>query len=239
MPRSPDDRDRTLSDELLNSFIDRQITNEERQEVLSLLKQDEALANRVCELQRIKEMTRLAYDDIPPSAYTETDFRQHKRLHPMAASIAIFSLGLLLGLGMMQLNSKAQALTAPSAEHAQTKVLVHLTSDDIDAGLNTLDNIQQMLQQYASNRQSVIVEVIANGNGIRLLSNANRQVAARIAELSEKYDNLSFAACKNTINQMRISKGLHIELIPQVKLIDSGIVNVIKRQKQGWNYIRG
>ena len=71
------------------------------------------------------------------------------------------------------------------------------------------------------------------------MSNANRQVAARIAELSAQYDNLSFAACKNTINQMRISKGLHIELIPQVKLIDSGIVNVIKRQKQGWNYIRG
>ena len=135
MPRSPDDLDQTLSDELLNSFIDHQITNEERREVLSLLKKDESLANRVCELQRIKEMTRLAYDDIPPSAHADTDFKQPKRLHPVAASVAIFSLGLLLGLGVMQLNPNAQMLTTTGAEQAQTRVLVHLTSDDVDAGL--------------------------------------------------------------------------------------------------------
>ncbi len=233
------DKKSHVSDELLNSFIDHQITNEERQELLALLNRDETLANRVCELQRIKQLTQLAYDDIPAPAGNEQPDIARKRQFPMAASIAIFSLGLLLGLGMMQINTRVDLLPSLSAAHAQTKVLVHLTSADVDAGLNTLDNIQQMLQEYAANQQSVVIEVVANGNGIKLLSNSNRDIARRIAALTERHDNVSFAACKNTIDQIKITNGRDIQLIPQVKLIDSGIVNVIKRQQQGWTYIRG
>ncbi len=232
------DNQHNVSDELLNSFIDQQIADEEREELLALIEQDETLANRLRELQRIKDLTRLAYNDIPvPSSQNRQYPRQ--RQFPLAASIAIFSLGLLLGLGIMQMKPHAQVLPSLSADQSQTRVLVHLTSGDVDAGLNTLDNIQQMLQDYARKQQHVVVEVVANGNGINLLTTANRKMAMRIAELTTRYDNVSFAACKNTINQMKVSKGLDIQLIPQVRLIDSGIVNVIKRQSQGWTYIRG
>ena len=237
MSRSSDNQ-HNVSDELLNSFIDQQIADEEREELLALIEQDETLAQRVAELQRIKDLTRYAYDDIPaPSSANRQQPRQ--RPFPLVASIAIFSFGLLLGLGIMQMKPNAEVFSTLTADQSQTMVLVHLTSDDVDAGLNTLDNIQQMLQEYAQIQQDVVVEVVANGNGIKLLSTANRKIAARIADLTMRYDNVSFAACKNTINQLKLSKGLEIQLIPQVKLIDSGIVNVIKRQSQGWTYIRG
>ncbi len=238
MSRSTDNQ-HSVSDELLNSFIDHQITSEEREELLVLIDQDEALANRVRELRRIKEMTRLAYEDIPAPARGEQAEQRRKQPFPLAASIAIFSLGLLLGLGMMQLQSNVNLIPAISAGQSQTKVLVHLTSDDVDAGLNTLDNIQQMLQDYAQNQQSVLIEVVANGNGIKLFSTNKPIIAARIEQMTQQHDNVSFAACKNTIDQIKLSSGQKIKLIPQVKLIDSGIVNVIKRQQQGWTYIRG
>jgi intracellular sulfur oxidation DsrE/DsrF family protein len=158
----------------------------------------------------------------------------------MVAAFALFTVGLLVGLGAMQLTKPAsQSTTLASAHDSITKVLVHLTSADVDAGMNTLDNLQQLLDSYARKQQKVLVEVVANGDGIKLLDSKNIGISKRIRELSAQHDNLTFAACKNTINQMRINKGLVVNLIPQVKLIDSGVVKVIERQNEGWTYIRG
>lgn len=234
----PDDH---ISDELLNSFIDHQITNDERQEILSLVKHDRKLANRICELQRIKEMTSTAFDDIPASLLPETVIPRSNKLPRLAAAIAIFCLGALLGLSGLHLNNTSesfQPVTAASGDTA-TRVLIHLTSSDSASALNTLNNLEQMLQDYRINNQPIRVEVVANGPGIKLLRQDTTPFAELISRLSREYDNLMFAACKNTIDLMQITEGRQIALIPEATLIGSGVVEVIQRQRQGWMYIRG
>ncbi len=227
-----------VSDELINAFIDRQITMEERQEILTSIRNDKELAGRICELQQLKEMTQTAFDDIPPAPSSKQNC---PALFPRRVIAAVlFAIGILVGLGSMQLtNSITSASAMPAAQEEITKVLVHLTSADIDAGLNTLNNLQQILDRYQQKKQKVLIEVIANGDGIKLLQNSNTRIAKRIAALSSQHDNLTFAACKNTIDQLRLTRGIRIDLIPQVKLIDSGVVKVIERQNEGWTYIRG
>ena len=146
----------TISDELINAFIDRQITSEERQEILSQIRTDKDLAGRICDLQQLKEMTQSAFDDIPQPAARQ---RQNTPAFPrMAAAFALFTVGLLVGLGAMQLaKSASQGTTLASAHDSITKVLVHLTSADIDAGMNTLNNLQQLLDSYARKHQKVLV----------------------------------------------------------------------------------
>ncbi len=237
--RHPDDA-QPISDERINAFIDRQITSEERQEILSQIRSDKELAGRICDLQQLKEITQSAFDDIPqPPQRKQPGYSLFPRA---AAASVIFVVGLLLGLGGMQLaqTDRQRANTdVADAQKSTTKVLVHLTSANIDSGLNTLNNLQQLLDSYARKQQKVIVEVVANGDGIKLLDSKNTSIAKRIRELALQHPNLTFAACKNTIDQMRLSKGLTIDLIPQVKLIDSGVVKVIERQNEGWTYIRG
>lgn len=228
-----------ISDELLNAFIDRQIANEERQEILSLLKKDDALAHQACELQRLKEMTSLAYDDIPPSQLPASVVRTQNRWPRMAAAIAIFCLGLLIGVSGVKMTPLAASTQDQVAEQSITKILVHLTSADTEGGLNTLNNLEQLLEDYQARDQVVRIQVVANGHGIKLFDPKNTVIAHRIARLSRQYDNLAFAACKNTIQQMQIAEDRHVQLIPQVKLIDSGVVEVIRRQREGWTYIRG
>jgi uncharacterized protein len=233
------DPNKPISDELLNSFIDGQITDEERQEILLKLEQDKVLAKKVCELQRIKQRVKLAYDQIPLSHLPDTVVHKSNFLPRLAAAVAIFCLGILLGtvgLKQIQLEQQNESL---AANDTTTKVLVHLTSSDSESGLNTLTNLEQMLQEYRSNGQNVRVEVVANGHGIDLLRQGTTPFGPLIARLAKEYKNLSFAACKNTIDQMQITGDEEIDLIPQAKLIDSGIVEVIERQKQGWTYIRG
>lgn len=229
-----------ISDELLNSFIDRQITDDERQEILSLVKHDKELANRISDLQRVKEMTRRAFDDIPASNLPDTIVPRTNYLPRIAAALAIFSLGLLIGVSGLHWNSSyLQTIQTATASESVTKVLVHLTSSDTESALNTLNNLEQMLEDYKNNGQSVRVEVVANGHGINLLREGFTPFEELISRLSREYSNLTFAACKNTIDQMQITEGQHIPLIPQVKIIDSGVVEVIQRQRQGWTYIRG
>ena len=245
----------TLSDELLNSYVDKQITGEERQEILQQINQDKVLAKRVCELQQLKQMTQLAFDDIPSSRYEDKQTPTETYWPRVAAAVAIFALGVVIGdSGLLQTpenaaqqinlskteNSAKQPLkTVKNMDNAVTKVLVHLTSSDVESGLNTLNNLEQLLLEYERNKKEVRVEVVANGQGIKLLRPAMHSIAARITSLTEQYDNLSFAACKNTIDEIQLSEGRLVDLIPEVKLIESGVVEVIRRQQDGWTYIRG
>jgi uncharacterized protein len=233
------DPNNPISDELLNSFIDGQITDEERHEILVLLEQNKALAAKVCELQRIKQRVKLAYDQIPVSQLPETVIKKSSYLPRMAAAVAIFCLGILLGTaGLHQIQKNQQSEVLASTD-AITKVLVHLTSSDSDTGLNTLTNLENMLKEYRKSGQNVRVEVVANGHAINLLRQDTTPFGPLIARLTREYKNLTFAACKNTIDQIQITNDEEIELIPQARLIESGIVEVIERQQQGWTYIRG
>lgn len=228
-----------ISDELLNSFIDHQITREERQEILARIKQDKDLARRVCDLQHTKEMSKLAYQHIPASRLPEKIVLQNRTLPRLAAIITIFSLGLLLGLTVTQVGQRSQNESFIQSENTVTKVLVHLTSAETESALNTLNNLHLLLQEYQHKQEAVEVEVIANGKGIQLLDAGNVAVSQRIKDLTDQYRNLTIAACRYSIEQYRLTRGMSIDLIPQARVIDSGVVEVIKRQNEGWTYIRG
>jgi hypothetical protein len=229
-----------ISEERLNSLIDGQLVDEERQEILAALENNKDLADRVCELQRVKQMTRLAYETIP-APYPHEMPPQHHWWSRAVAAVAVFALGLMLGLSDLRnlIVPESAWQQAETRTTTSTRVLVHLTSSNSEAGLSTLTNLEQMLQNYRASGEQVQVEVIANGHGINLLRQGTTPFGELIARLSDEYDNLSFAACKSTIDQIQITEGSEIELIPEARLIDSGVVEVIERQKQGWTYIRG
>ena len=229
--------EKPISDELINAYIDHQITNEDRIELLSHIKQDQTLANRICAMKQLKVMTRHAFEDIPePPARNVPVTRLLPRI---AAVVTIFTLGLLIGIAGVQSYHSGQSSAINIVQESATKVLVHLTSADPESALNTLDNLQKLLNDYRQKQQPVTVEVVANGEGVKLLSPGSPAIAERIARLSEEHDNLTIAACKNTIDQIRISTGRPFKLLPQVQLIESGVVQVIQRQRDGWTYIRG
>mgnify|MGYP007051344628 CR=1 len=54
------------------------------------------------------------------------------------------------------------SLSSASRDSSITKVLVHLSSADPQAALNTLGNLEQMLADYRQRGEPVWVEVIAN-----------------------------------------------------------------------------
>lgn len=120
---------------------------------------------------------------------------------------------------------------------AESKVLIHITYDDPSRIDQALQDIDGLLHYYRERKQSARVEIVTNGRGLNLLRLDTSRHARKIAALQKEFDNLTFAACQNTIDRIRHEKNMAVRLLPGVVVIDSGIAEIMRRQDQGWAYL--
>jgi uncharacterized protein len=123
-------------------------------------------------------------------------------------------------------------------DNAQTKVLIHLARDDAEQLRQALDEIEGLLKHYRETRQNARLEVVVNGKGLELVRTDTSAFAGRIQRLQREYDNLTFAACQNTIDRLAREQGIIVRLLPGVITIDSGMAEIMRRQNQGWTYLQ-
>jgi len=117
------------------------------------------------------------------------------------------------------------------------KALRSRPADPMVAG-ELLDEVETMLHAYQADDRPLRVEVVSHADGLELLRQSLTVHESRIHELAEAYDNLTFVACKNTIDRLRVNHGIEVQLVPDAEVTDSGVSHVVKRQQQGWSYIR-
>jgi intracellular sulfur oxidation DsrE/DsrF family protein len=60
----------------------------------------------------------------------------------------------------------------------------------------------------------------------------------RVQRMMQEYDNLSFVACQNTVDRLKRERGIIARLSPGVVVIDFGVAEIMRRQQEGWPYIR-
>jgi len=118
------------------------------------------------------------------------------------------------------------------------KVLIHVSSITAAHNPGALDEIENLVRYYRDQRQSARVEVVMNGEGLNLARVDTTRFAERIRRMQEEYDNLTFAACQNTIQRLKREQGITAKLLPGVTVIDSGVAQIMRRQQQGWAYIQ-
>ena len=123
-------------------------------------------------------------------------------------------------------------------DNATTKVLIHLARDDSEELRQALDDIEGTLNYYRETGEHARVEVVVNGKGLELVRTDTSAFAGRILHLQREYDNLTFAACQNTIDRLAREQGITVRLLPGVITIDSGMAEIMRRQNQGWTYLR-
>jgi len=118
------------------------------------------------------------------------------------------------------------------------KVLIHVSQADAARSPETLDEIENLVRFYREQHQSARVEVVINAGGLDLVRADTTRFAERIRRMQRDYDNLTFAACQNTIDRLKREHGITARLLPGVTVIDSGVAQIMRRQQQGWAYIR-
>ncbi|MDZ7661971.1 hypothetical protein [Thiohalophilus sp.] len=237
-----------FSDEHLNAYLDNQLDSEERGLLLEELRRDQELAARVCKLQKVQDMVQLAYHNVA----SEQSARQPGRRWPLyfaqaASALLIMGLGLSIGwfshdtfkrpTSLFELAQSAQVAAEPQPDD-ELKLMLHVNSDDPTRLKTVLDEAEYLLRTSRSKQRKLRIEIMANGEGLKLLQQGNTAYAKKVQSLSSSYQNVRFMACRIALNRYREEKGISIQLLPNVDVIPSAMQEALLRQREGWTYLR-
>ena len=138
---------------------------------------------------------------------------------------------LLLAGGTTVLAAALPALSwAQAATPVRNRVLFQVTDND-PARWNIVLNNMQFLREGVGG-EPVEIELVAYGPGINMLK-ADSAVKPRIADAMKS--GVKIYVCQNTMNAFKLTPA---DMLPEADYVPSGVVEVMRKQQQGWAYIR-
>ena len=237
----------TFSDEYLNAYLDNQLTADERAHLLETLRQDSELSARVCKLQKVKEMVQLAYHNFDAEQRIPQTPHQ-KPIWPAIAASFLLAVGVLTGWfanhqfanepRLLDLAKAAQTSNTMASAQEEWRIVLHVDSADANRFNVMLDETEQLLKTSAQQQQKVRVEILTNGGGLMLVEQGDAAYTQRLRALSKQYDNLGLLVCQRALDNLKAEKGVQLDLVPEAHVVESAMNQVIKRQQEGWAYIR-
>ena len=96
-----------------------------------------------------------------------------------------------------------------------------------DLALNNARNVQADL-----GKDNVQIEIVAYGPGLGMLK-AESAVAPRLAGALD--DSVGLVACENTMKNTKVTRA---DMYPGIGYVMAGVTHIMKRQQEGWSYIR-
>lgn len=231
-----------VTDELLNAFVDNELDSAEKSRLLGLIAADGQLKQRICELWQLKEMVGSAY---PLQAAGTKGQRSRTRrfnspafTHAVAAGLFL-TLGLSAGWFLHGDKTTAPLHNAAQAERQakESKLVLHIFSGESVRFDAALDQAEELLRSAETLGTPVKLDIVANGEGLRLLQADASPYPERIKSLQHAYKDLNFYACGITIDKLR-RQGINVKLLPEAVITPSALDLIMAREKQGWVYIQ-
>lgn len=137
----------------------------------------------------------------------------------------------LLGLSLVAVTPAFAQTSANAAQvSAKHKVVLQVSDNDPkkwQLALNNANNIQKDI-----GRDNVEIELVAYGPGIGILK-LDSPVAQRIQDALTA--DIKVVACQNTMRGQHLTKE---DMLPEIGYVPSGVVELMKKQEQGYAYLR-
>jgi len=117
-----------------------------------------------------------------------------------------------------------------SAASVQYKAVFQVSDADPAKWNMTLNNMRNAQADLGA--ENLLIELVAYGPGIGILK-ADAEVAGRVGEAAQA--GIKVLACENTMRGMKLTRA---QLNPQAGSVPSGVGHLIRRQSEGYAYIR-
>ncbi|MDQ2736246.1 MAG: DsrE family protein [Pseudomonadota bacterium] len=121
-------------------------------------------------------------------------------------------------------------LASAQAAAPKNRALFSVTENDPARWNLVLNNARAIREGVGS--EGIEIEIVAYGPGVAMLKDES-SVKQRIAETMKA--GVKVNACQNTMNSMKLSPS---DMLPEIGYVPSGVVEVMRKQQQGWAYIR-
>jgi uncharacterized protein len=121
-------------------------------------------------------------------------------------------------------------LTLPAFGQQKQRVVIQVSDNDPQKwglALNNARNVQEDL-----GKDKVQIEIVAYGPGLGMLK-AESKVADRLAGALD--NSIGLIACENTMTNTKVSRS---EMYSGIAYVKAGVTHIMKRQQEGWAYIR-
>lgn len=152
----------------------------------------------------------------------------------------------LLALGLAG-TAHAQTAAAPSAPHpmsrpqpakAAHRIVFQISSNDPAVMNLVMNNAENLAAYYESKGESAQMEFVAYGPGLAMLRNDVSPVKDRLATLTGKNRNLVVSGCGVTMANQSKAESKEVTLVPQARIVPTGIGRIVELEEQGWTYVR-
>ena len=127
---------------------------------------------------------------------------------------------------------------ANANEGSSHHLVIHVDDNDKLRMNIALNNAANVTKYYQSKGETVRIEIVAYGPGLMMLRPDKSPVKGRMKDFAASFDNISFAACGNTMKKMSKKAGKPISVYDFAKEVPSGVIQIMVRQDQGWHYLR-
>ena len=122
------------------------------------------------------------------------------------------------------------ALPAVAADPAAMRVVMQISENQPAVWNLALNNIRNVQKELGA--KNVEVEVVAYGPGLGMLRD-DSTTANRVQEAMAT--GVRFVACRNTMENQKITEA---QLIPGIGYAQAGVIQIVKRQMEGYAYLR-
>lgn len=144
----------------------------------------------------------------------------------LSSSLTRFATAVLFLIGLTGL-----VTTAHAADKAgKSSVVIQVSDNDPSTwnqALNVAENVPEML-----GKENVDVEIVAFGKGLSMLK-FDSEVGARLKKVNE--NGVGLRACGVTMKKNNLTDK---DLYPGVTVVPAGVVEIIKKHKEGWTVVK-
>ena len=110
------------------------------------------------------------------------------------------------------------------------QLLIQVSDNDPAKWSLALNNARNLQDDVGA--ANVDIELVVYGPGMHMLKNSS-PVAARISQAVE--EGLVVVACENSVRGQQLS---HADLLPTVRYVPAAVTEIMKKQSEGWSYLR-
>jgi intracellular sulfur oxidation DsrE/DsrF family protein len=157
----------------------------------------------------------------------------------LAAGLAVAGLLFAAPLPARAQTSKPVAhKTEPHRTEVQHRIVFQVDQND-PAIMNLLiNNAENLSKYYQSKGEPAEMEFVAFGPGLAMVRSDISPVKDRLAALTSSTKNLVVSGCGNTMSNQSQQENKEITLLPEARIVPTGIGRIVELQEQGWTYVR-
>lgn len=111
------------------------------------------------------------------------------------------------------------------------RVVMDVSSDNPKVWEIVTNNVENL--QKAFGGETASIEVVAYGPGLGMRLGSDSALTSRLQALASS--GVVLAACENTMRRKGVQRS---DLLPFATTVESGVAEVVRKQEQGWSYVK-